>query len=215
MRRLRTITHQECWPPQTPFLLVLVEPVETLPPADFLPLGWASFPLSKWGLLAKEGPLDPGTGLFCTVKWNPVHGLALPPLLGEKDWDKPMEDCCWACARDQLIRPYRLASLGGITSLRLWRKGNCEAQISWHCLETELNTCAKIQVELPTHFVTALSKMSWTLRSNSHISDTGIMPPSESSREERVSRRASLRWEMRCSMLSGMSSSTNTSLQIW
>ena len=198
MRRLRTMTHQECWPPQTPFLLVSIELVETLPPADFLPLGWASFPLSKWGLLSKEGPLDPGTGLFCTVKWNPVLGLVLPPLLGGKDWDKPLEDCCWACARDQLIWPYRQASLGGIISLRLWRKGNCEAQTSQCCLETELNTCNKIWVELPTHLKTALSKMLWTLRSNSCTSDTGIMPPSELGREERVSRRATLSWDMSC-----------------
>ena len=88
MRRLRTATHQECWPPWPPFLLVLAELVETLPPAEFLPLGWASFPLSKWGLLAKDAPLDPGTGLFCTVKWNPICDLALPLLLEGKDWDK-------------------------------------------------------------------------------------------------------------------------------
>ena len=54
-----------------------VELVETAPPADFLPCGWASFPLSKWGRLGKGAPLVPGTepdtGLFCTVNWNPVH----------------------------------------------------------------------------------------------------------------------------------------------
>ena len=113
-----------------------------------------------------------------------------------------MEDCCWACPRDQLIQPYRQASLGGITSLRLWRKGNCKAQTtSWHCLETELNTCTKIQAEFPTHLEMALSKMSWTLRSNSCTSNTGIMPPSELGREERVSTRATLRQEMSCSVL--------------
>ena len=187
--------------PTDPFLLVSVELVETWPPADFLPLGWASFPLSRWGLLAKDGPLDPGTGRFSTVKWNPVCGLVLPPLLEGKDWDKLIEDCCWACARDQLIWPYRQASLGGISSLRLWRKENYEAHTSWHCLETKLHTCAKIQVELPTHLETALSEMSWSLRSNSCTSDTGIMPPSELGREDRVSRRATLRWEMSCSVL--------------
>ena len=111
-----------------------------------------------------------------------------------------MEDCCWACVRDQLIWPYRQASLGGITSLRLWRKWNCEAQTSWHCLETELNTCAKTWLEFPTHLETALSKMSWPLRSNSCTSDTGIMPSPELAREERVSRRTTLRWEMSCSV---------------
>ena len=115
-------------PHVTPFLPVSTELMETLPSADVLPLGQASFPLSKWGLLGKDAPLVPSTNpdidLFCTVKWNPVHGLALPPLSGGKDWDKATE---WACARDQLIWPYRQASLGGITSPRLWRKGNCEA----------------------------------------------------------------------------------------
>ena len=98
--------------PMVPILPVSVEPADTLPPADFLTPGWVSVPLSKWGLLAKEAPLDPGTGLFWTVKWNPGCGLALLPLLEGKDWDKPMEDCCWACARNQLIWPYRQASLG-------------------------------------------------------------------------------------------------------
>ena len=104
--------------PMYPFLLVLVELVETLPPADFLPLEWASFPLSTWGFLAKDGLLDPDTGLFCTMKWNPVHGLVLLPLSEGKDWDKPIEDSCWPCARDQLIQPYRQASLGGIPTVK-------------------------------------------------------------------------------------------------
>ena len=50
--------------PHGPFLLVSAELVVTLPPVDFLPLGWASIPLFKWGLLAEDAPLDPGTGLF-------------------------------------------------------------------------------------------------------------------------------------------------------
>ena len=115
--------------PKPPFLSNSAELVETLPPADFLPHGQASFPLSKWGHLGKDAWLVPGTdpdiGLFCIVNWNPVHGLALLPLLGGKDWDKPTE---WACTRDQLIQPYRHASLGGITSLRLWRKGNVQSK---------------------------------------------------------------------------------------
>ena len=127
MKRLRALAHQECWPPHPPFLLDSAELVGTLPPADFLPPRWASFPLSKEGLLGKDAPLVPGTGLFCTMNWNPVYGLALPPLFGVKDWDKSTE---WTCAKDQLIQPYRQALLGGFTSLKLGRKGNCEAQTS-------------------------------------------------------------------------------------
>ena len=194
MKRLRSMTHQKHQPPWAPFLLVLVE-LGDIATSRFLATWMSLIPTPNWGLLAKDGPLDPGTGLFCTVKWNLVHGLLLPPLLGGKDRDKPMEDCCWVCARDQLIWPYIQASWGGITSLRLWRKGN-----SQHCLETKLNTCIKLWVEFPTHLETALSKMLWTLRSNSHTSDTGIMPPSELGREERVSRRATLRWEVSCSV---------------
>ena len=69
------LTHQECWPPQPSFILESAELADRLLPTDFLPPGWVSVPLSKWGLLAKEAPLDPGTGLFCTFKWNPVCGL--------------------------------------------------------------------------------------------------------------------------------------------
>ena len=57
-----------------------------------------------------------------------------------------------------------------------------------------------MQAEFSTCLETALSKMSWTLRSNSHTLDTGITPPSASDSKERVSTRATLRWEMSCSM---------------
>ena len=168
---------------------------------ELLPPRWASLPLSKWGILGKDAPLVPGTdldrGLFYTMNWNPVCSLALPLLLGGKDWDKVTE---WACARDKLIWPYRQASLGGIILLRLWRKGNCEAQNSQCCLETELNRCAKICAEFPTCLETALSKMPWIRRSNSCTSDTGITSPSASGSEERVSTRATWRWEMSCSV---------------
>ena len=133
--------------------------------------------------------------LYCELEPSPWSALAT--LLGGKDWDKPT---AWACARDQLIWPYRQASLGGITSLRLWRKGNCEAQTSWHCLETELNRYAKMQAKFPTCLETALSKMSWILRSNPHTSDTGITLPSALGSEERISTRATQRWEMSCSI---------------
>ena len=111
-----------------------------------------------------------------------------------------MEGCCWASARDQFIQPYRQASPGGTTSLRLWRKGNCEAQTSWCCLEAELNICPKIWVELATHLDTALCIMSWILISNSCTLDTGITSPSELGREEIGSTRPTLRWEMSCFM---------------
>ena len=136
--------------------------------------------------------------LHCEIEPSPCPGIATP--LWGKRLRQTMEDCCWACARDQLIQPYWQASLGATTSLRLWRKGNCETLTSWHCLETELNTSAKIQAEFPTCLDTSLSKMSWTLRSNSCTSDAGIMPPSESGTEERVLTRTTLRQEMSCSV---------------
>ena len=170
------MTHQECWPP-CPLFLTLAELAGTLPQADLLSPWWVSILLSKWGLLAKEAPLDSGTGLFCTLKWDPVNGLVLPPLLEGKDWDKPMEGCYCACATDHFIWPYRQGSLGGTTSLRPSRKGNCEAQTSWHCLEAELKTWTKVQAELLSHLDTALV-------SNSHTSEAGVTPSSESGREE-------------------------------
>ena len=150
--------------------------------------------------LSQGGTTRPWHWSLLHHEMEPRLWPGLATLLGGKDWDKPIEDCCWACARHQLIWPYRQASLGGITSLRLWRKGNCEAQTSQHYLETELNTYTKIWAEFPTHLETALSKMLSNLRSNSHTSDTGIMLLSELSSEERVSRRATLRWEMSCSV---------------
>ena len=77
-----------------PLFPVSAELAETLPPADFLPLGQVSVPLSKYDLLAKQTPPDPGTGLFCTVKWKPGHGLTFLCLLDGKDGDKPMKDHC-------------------------------------------------------------------------------------------------------------------------
>ena len=61
------------------------------------------------------------------------------------------------CERSQ---PQRQPSLEGTVSLRLWRKGNCEAQTSWCCLEAELETCAKVQAMVPTHLDMAMSRMS-------------------------------------------------------
>ena len=54
--------------------------------------------------------------------------------------------------------------------------------------------------EFPTHLETALSKMPWIWRSNSHPSHTGITSPSAFGREERVSTRATWRQEISCSV---------------
>ena len=53
---------------------------------------------------------------------------------------------------------------------------------------------------VPNSFDTALSRMSWFLISNSCTSDTGITPLSKLGREEIVSTRSTLRWEMSCSV---------------
>ena len=79
-------------------------------------------PLCQRGITGLQGLVS-----FYTLKWNPVLVLAFPPIIGGKDWDKPMEDCYWPCTTDQFIWPQRQASLGGTMSLRLWRKGNCKA----------------------------------------------------------------------------------------
>ena len=92
-------------------LLASAELAETLPPVDFLPPRWVSVPLSKLGLLAKEAPLHPGTGLFCTVKWNADCGLALPCLIEGKDWDKFIEDCLLSLHQ----RPVYTAILASLT----------------------------------------------------------------------------------------------------
>ena len=57
-------------------------------------------PTLQAGLLC-QGPSS--TSLFCILKWNPVLGPALPPLIWGKDWDKSMEDCCQATSRNQFI----------------------------------------------------------------------------------------------------------------
>ena len=80
-------------------------------------------------------------------------------------------------------------------SLKLWRKGNCEAQTSWCCWEADLKTCTKIWAVLPV-----LSRMSWILVSNSHTSETEITPPPESCRGEMASTSANpgVRNELLC-----------------
>ena len=99
-----------------------------------------------------------------------------------------------------MCQQHRQASVGGITSLYCEGKGTEKPRLHNTAWKQELNTCTKIWADFPTHLETALSKMPWTLRSNSHTSDTGITPPSELCREERVLIRATLRWEMNCSV---------------
>ena len=84
LKKLRTLAHQESWPQWPPLLLVSAELVETLPPADFLLLGWASFPHSKWGLLAKDAPARPWhrpwhrSLLYWEIESSPWSGLGTP-----------------------------------------------------------------------------------------------------------------------------------------
>ena len=122
IRRLHTVRNQMCqllWPLLPSISRPGRDTTTSRPLATWMGLS----PTHQVGLLAKEAPLDPATGLYWTVKWNPVFGLALPPLLEGKDSHKPREDCCWVCARHQFIWPYRQALLVGTTSLRPWRKG--------------------------------------------------------------------------------------------
>ena len=93
----------EALTPTAPFILVLAELAEALLPADFLSPGWVSILLSKCSLLAKEAPLDSGTGLFCTLITEPRPWPGFATCLMGKGWDKPMGDCCWACVGDQFI----------------------------------------------------------------------------------------------------------------
>ena len=177
--------------PMAPFFLASAELGQTLPPADFFPPGMSLNPTLQVRPLSKRGttrlwhrPL-----LHTEIEYSPWPGFATS--LGGKGWDKPMEDCCWACARHHFIWPYRQASLEeGTTSLTPWRQGNCEAQTLQCCLEAELKTSTKIWVKLLTHLDRALSRMSWTSICNPYTLDTGITTPSESGREEIVSTRA-------------------------
>ena len=100
--------------------------------------------------------------------------------------------------------------------LKTVEKRELWSQTSQCCLETELNKCARIHAEFPTHLETAWSKMPWIQRSNPHTSDTGVTSPSASGSEERVSNQGNL--EMRNKLLcvkSSMCSGTQTSLKIW
>ena len=199
MRSLRTRIHQECQPPWAPFLPESVELMEILPPADFLPLGWASFPLSKWGLLAKDGPLDPGKGLFCTMKWNPVcgPGLTTPPRR------KRLRQAHGRLLLSLCQRPVNTAIQAGLT-----RKNHISETVKkrelWSPHFTMLSGnrikhMLKYELSFQLIWKQSCPKMLWPW-SKSQTSNTGITPPSESGREERVSRRATLRWEMSCSV---------------
>ena len=158
MRRLWTV---ECQPPWLPFFPASEELADTT--TRRLPATWRSLnPTLQVRPLSQRGTTRLWHKPFLHIEIEPSLQPGFATSLRGKDWDKPMENCCWVCGRDQFIWPYSQASLGGTTSLRLWRKGNCEAQTSWHCLEAELKTCTKIQAELPNQLDTALSRMSWT-----------------------------------------------------
>ena len=165
--------------------------------------------LATWRSLSPTLQVRPPSKRDTTRPWHSplLHSEMEPsswPSFANSLWRKRLRQAyaglLLSLARDQFIQPHRQASQEGTTSFRLWTKGNCEAQTSWHCLEAEVNTCAKIWLELPPWMDTALSRMSWTLITNLHISDTGVTPPSKSGREEIGSTRASLTWEMSYSM---------------
>ena len=118
---LRTETlHEVKWgevnttSPQLHFFLESVEPKDA-PPEDFLVPWQFSVLVAKWGILAKDPPLESSTGCFCTSDFATSHTV----------WRLRQErnDCCWVWARDQLIQQQRQASLGGT--------------VSWNCEERE------------------------------------------------------------------------------
>ena len=79
-----------------------------------------------------------------------------------------------------------------------------------------LNRYAKLQAEFPTRMETALSKMSWIWRSNSHTSDTGITPSISFGQWGKSINKGNP--EARDELLhikSTVCSGTNTSLNIW
>ena len=107
-----------------PFFLESVELVYA-PPADFLPPWWLSGLVSRWNFFTKKALPNTGRDNFSIFNWNPAFDLALAPIIEVKDWDNPSEDYWWACVRDQLMQPYRQASLWKTKSLISWRKRNC------------------------------------------------------------------------------------------
>ena len=115
--------------------------------------------MSEQGLIATE----PHQTLphICTWEQKSALGLVLPPFTEVEDWNKPREGCCWDYARDQLMWPWRHPSLGGTESLKMQRKGYCEAQTSWCCPEAELQRDAKIWAVFQSYLDIALCRISW------------------------------------------------------
>ena len=74
-------------------------------PADFLPLQWLSFLVSKWGFFTKEAWPDCSRVHLCTLNPYLAFGFALALPVHFEDWDNPGKDCWWACARDQSMWP--------------------------------------------------------------------------------------------------------------
>ena len=148
MKRWRAVAHQEHQSPCPPFLLNSVKLVETVPPVDVLPCRWVSFPLPKGGCLGKDA-------LFTSPWHRPQHRSLLYCELEPRPWS----DLATPFRRRGLRQVHRMSlcqrpfntviETGGFTSWRLWRKGKCEVQTSWHCLETELNKCVKYMLNFP------------------------------------------------------------------
>ena len=158
--------HIESAEPQPPFLLASAELADTT--TSRLLATWMSLsPTLQVRPLGQRGTTRLQHRPLLHIEMEPSPWPGLATSLRGKRLSQPMEDCCKACARDQFIESNRQTSLEGTTYLRLIRKGNCEVQTSWCCLDTELNTCAKIKAEFRTHMDTALSRMSWTLISKS------------------------------------------------
>ena len=74
--------------------------------------------------------------LFLDIKLTP--SLWLSSGTPDSVWRLGQTQGRIGSARDQLIWPYKQASLVGTESLILWRKGDCEAQTSWCSLEAEV-----------------------------------------------------------------------------
>ena len=99
MRRPWTVTHQEYQSPQPPFILASSDLTETLPPAAF---SWMSLsPTLQVRPLSQRGTNRLQQRPLLHIKMEPSTWPGFATSLRGKDWDKPMEECCWACARDQ------------------------------------------------------------------------------------------------------------------
>ena len=93
------------------------------------------------------------------------------------------------------------------------KKGNCEVQISWHCLEAEIIRYPTVWAILPTHFDAALSRMSLILISNHALLKLQSHQHQNPVEATVAARRAWYEKKLLC-VLSDMNSCTNTSLKV-